>query len=200
MAPASLEIYIRKLLLHHCSSHVCRVTRYHPKMMSDGEGIRLIIYLPALSPHQWPTGACPSTTSLPPTLVCCHSGSGMLIQCKHPSQYSLQMKIMNDTSHLHIYMKYLAIGISYGKLDKNTCARYDEGLLNGAMRKMVWKTTVRWIPISLEMYIIKVLLVNKYWRIGRIPFARRKFQLTGYPNKGIGGRRDGSNLSREKCS
>jgi hypothetical protein len=55
------------------------------------------------------------------------------------------------------------------------------------MRKMVWKTTVRWIPIGLEMYIRKILLVWKDSRIGRTPFAWRKFRLTGYQRKGIGG-------------
>jgi len=54
------------------------------------------------------------------------------------------------------------------------------------MRKGVWKTTVRWIPISLEMHIRRILFIQKDWRVERIPFARRKFRPTSYQNKGIG--------------
>jgi len=97
-------------------------------------------------------------------------------------------------------MKYLAIGNSYDQCDRDAWARYDGRLLNDTMGKMVWKTTVRWIPICLEMYIRKILLVWKDWKIGRIPFAWRKFRPTGYQSKGIGGRRNVSKLSREKCS
>ena len=43
-----------------------------------------------------------------------------------------------------------------------------------------------------------VLLVQRGLRIGRIPLARRKFRPTGYQSKGIGGREDSRNLSREK--
>jgi hypothetical protein len=68
------------------------------------------------------------------------------------------------------------------------------------MRKMVRKTTVRWIPIGLEIYIRKILLVQRDWRIGRIPFAWRKFRPTGYQDKVIGGQRDSSKLSREERS
>jgi len=59
------------------------------------------------------------------------------------------------------------------------------------MRRMVWKTTVQWIPISLEMYVRKILLVQKDWTIEGVPFAWRKFRPTGYQSKGIGGRGDG---------
>jgi hypothetical protein len=72
--------------------------------------------------------------------------------------------------------------------------------LNGTMRMMVRTTTVQWIPISLELHIRRILLVPSDWRIGRIPFARRKFRLTGYQSKGIGERGDGSKLSRGKRS
>jgi hypothetical protein len=61
------------------------------------------------------------------------------------------------------------------------------------MKKVVLKTTVRWMPISPEMYISMLMLVWKDWRIGRIAFAWRKFRQTGYWSKGIGGRRDGHN-------
>jgi len=84
-------------------------------------------------------------------------------------------------------MKYLAIGNSYDQWDRDAWARYDGRLLIGMMEKMVRKTTVRWIPISLEMYIRKILLVRKDWKIRTIPFARRKFRPTGYQGKGIGG-------------
>jgi len=57
------------------------------------------------------------------------------------------------------------------------------------MRKMNRKTTVRGIPISLEMYIRHILLIRKNWRIGRIPFDWRKFRHTGYQSRGIGGTR-----------
>jgi len=112
------------------------------------------------------------------------------IQCKHPLLYSQWIEIMNDTSHRHLCMKYLAIGNSYNQWDRDAWARYEGRLLNGTMGKLVRKTTVRWIPISLEMYIRKILLVRKDWVIGRIPFARRKFRPTGYQGKGIGGRRN----------
>ena len=52
--------------------------------------------------------------------------------------------------------------------------------MNGTSRKMVRKTTVRWIPISLQINIRKIPLVQEDWRIGRVPFAWRKFRLTGY--------------------
>jgi hypothetical protein len=54
------------------------------------------------------------------------------------------------------------------------------------MRKMVRQTTVRCITISLEIYVRKILSVQKDWRIGRIPFAWSKFRATGYPSKWIG--------------
>jgi hypothetical protein len=59
--------------------------------------------------------------------------------------------------------------------------------LNGTRRKMIQKTIVRWIPISLEIYIRKILLVQKDWRIEGIPFGWRKFRPTAYQNKEIGG-------------
>jgi hypothetical protein len=43
-------------------------------------------------------------------------------------------------------------------------------------------------------------LVRRDWKIEGIPFAWRKFRLTGYQSNGIGERRDGSNLSREMHS
>jgi len=61
-------------------------------------------------------------------------------------------------------------------------------------------TTVRWIPISLEIYISRMLLVRKDWRIRRILFAWRKLRLTGYQSKGIGRREHSEDLSREKRS
>jgi len=93
---------------------------------------------------------------------------------------------MNNTSHRHSYMKQPLIGISYGQWDKHTSVRYERMLLNGAKRMMVRKTTVRWIPISLEMYIRQLQLVQKDWRIEMIQFARRKFRRSGYQSKGIG--------------
>jgi len=179
-------------LLHLWSIHGSGVTRYHSKMMSGGEEIRFINYIPVLSPHQWPPGTCPSTTSSPPTLEYCHSNSGVVIQCKRPLLYSQWMEIMHDASYRHLCMKYLAIGNSYAQWDRDAGAGYDVRLLNGTLGQMVWKTTVRWIPISLEMHIRQILLVRKDWSIGGIPFARRKFRLTGYQSKGIGGRRNGS--------
>jgi len=128
------------------------------------------------------------------------SRSGVLIQCKHPLLYSLCIEIMNDASHRHLCMKYLAIGNSYGQWDRNAWARYDGRLLNGMIGQMVRKTTVWWILISLEMHIGKIPLVRKDWKIRKIPFGRRKFRLTGYQSMGIGGRRNGSRLSREKHS
>jgi hypothetical protein len=44
----------------------------------------------------------------------------------------------------------------------------------------------------------KILVGQRDWRIGRIPFAQKKFRPTGYQGKGIGWLRDGSNLSREQ--
>jgi hypothetical protein len=85
-------------------------------------------------------------------------------------------------------------------MDRDIGVRYEGRLLNGTMRMMVRKTKVRWIPISLEMHIRRIVLVRSDWRIGRIPFAWRKFRLTGYQSKGIGERWDGSKLSREKHS
>ena len=79
-------------------------------------------------------------------------------------------------------------------------ARSEGRLLNGKMGIMVRKTTVRWIPISLEIYIRMILLVRSNWRIGRIPFVERKSRPTGYQSKGIGERKDGSKLSRNKRS
>jgi len=107
---------------------------------------------------------------------------------------------MNDASHRHLSMKYLAIGNSYGQWDRDAWARYNGRLLSGTMGKIIWKTTVRWIPHSLEMYIRKIMLVRKDCWIGRIPFARRKFRPSGYQSIGIGGQRNGSDLSREKYS
>jgi hypothetical protein len=49
------------------------------------------------------------------------------------------------------------------------------------------------------MYIRKILLVQKDWRIGGIAFIGRKIRPTGYQSKRIGGQRDGSKLFREKC-
>jgi len=46
------------------------------------------------------------------------------------------------------------------------------------------------IPISLQMGITRILLVQKDWRIDRIPFAQRKFRPTGYQSKGIAGSED----------
>ena len=183
-------------MLHLWINHGSGVTKYHLRMISGGEGIRFINHKPALLPHQWPPGTCRSTTSSPPTLECCHSGSGVLIQFKCPSLYTLWMKIINDSSHRHLYMRNLAIGISYGQWDMSTCVWYNTGLLHSTMRKMVWKTTVRWIPISLEIHIRKMLLVRRDWRIGRILLAQRMFRPTGYQSKRIRGRRDGSNSSR----
>jgi hypothetical protein len=54
------------------------------------------------------------------------------------------------------------------------------------MRKMVRKTTVRWTPISLDMNTSKILVGQRDWRIGRIPFAQKKFRPTGYQGRGIG--------------
>jgi hypothetical protein len=54
------------------------------------------------------------------------------------------------------------------------------------MRKKVQKTTVRWIPISLDMYIRKILLAQKDWRIGMLLVAQRKCRQTGYQGEGIG--------------
>jgi hypothetical protein len=123
-------------------------------MMSDGNALRFISYKQALSPHQLPLGTCPSTRSSPPTLECCHNSSGVLIECKHPSLYCQWIEIMNDGSHHHLSMKQPSIGISYDPWDRDIRARYEGGLLNGTMRKMVRKTTVRWIlPISLEIFI-----------------------------------------------
>jgi hypothetical protein len=65
---------------------------------------------------------------------------------------------------------------------------------------MVLRIAVRWIPFSLEIYIRKILLVQKDWRIGTIPFAWRMVRWPGYQGKEIGGQRGGSNLSREKRS
>jgi hypothetical protein len=48
------------------------------------------------------------------------------------------------------------------------------------------------------MYIELIVLVRKDWRIEGIPFAQRKIRPTGYESKGIGERRDGSNLFRKK--
>jgi hypothetical protein len=93
---------------------------------------------------------------------------------------------MNDASHRHLSTKQLSIGISYGQWDRDIIAWYKGRLLNGTMRKMVRKTTVRWIPISLEMYIRKILLVRRDWKIERIPFAWMKFRPTGYQSQGIG--------------
>jgi len=107
------------------------------------------------------------------------------------------MEILNDASHRHLCMKYLAIGNSYNQSGRDAWARYDGRLLNG---KIVLKPTVQRIPISREMYIRKILLVRKDWKIGRIPFAQRKFRPTGYQIKGIGERRNVSELAREKRS
>jgi hypothetical protein len=107
---------------------------------------------------------------------------------------------MNDASHHHLSTKQPSIGISCGQWDRDLRAQYEGRLLNGTTRKMVRKTTVQWIPISLEIYIRKVLLVQRDWRIERITFDRRKCRPTGYQSQGIGERRDGSNLSREKRS
>jgi hypothetical protein len=63
------------------NSHSSSVMRYNSIMMPGGDGIRFISYMPALSPQQWQPGTYPSTTSLPPTLKCCHSFDGVLIQC-----------------------------------------------------------------------------------------------------------------------
>jgi len=174
-------------MLHLWGIHCSGITRYHSKMMSAGKGLRFINYKTALSPHQWPSGTCPSTISSPPTFEFCHSSCGVLILCKYPSIYSLWMKIMNDTSHHHLSKKYLALGITYGREDKDSCAWYSEGMLDGVMRKMVWKTTVQWIVISVEINIRKILLVQKNWRIESIPFVWRKFRPTGYHSKGIEG-------------
>jgi hypothetical protein len=105
---------------------------------------------------------------------------------------------MNDASRRHLSTKQPSIGIRYGQYARDIKARYEGRLLNGTSRKMVRKTTVRWIPISPEMYIGKILLVRRGWRIERIPFARRKFRPSGDQSKGIGEQRDGSKLSREK--
>jgi hypothetical protein len=78
---------------------------------------------------------------------------------------------MNDVSHRHLYMKQPSIGIRYGQWDKDTQAQYEGRLLNGTMWWMVRKTTVRRIPISLEMYIRKMLLVRKDWTVEGVPFA-----------------------------
>jgi len=86
---------------------------------------------------------------------------------------------MNDVSYRHLCMKYLAIGNCYEQWDEDTSAEYEGRLLNGTMRKMAQKTTVRWIPISLQMYIRKILFIRKDWIIGRIPFAQGKFRPTG---------------------
>jgi hypothetical protein len=102
-------------ITHHWSGHSARVTRYHSNMTSRGERIKFINYKPALLPHQCPLGKWPSTTWSPPTLECCHSGSGVLIQFKYYSQYFLWIQMMNDSSHHHLYMKYLAIGIRYSQ-------------------------------------------------------------------------------------
>jgi len=134
-----------------------------------GNWLRFINYKPALSPHQWPPGINPSTTSSPPILECCHICNGVLIQCKHILLYSLWTKIKNDVSHHHLYMKELSIGISYYQWDGNTCAWYDGRLRNGWERQMVQKTTAQWIPISVERYIRRILLVQKDWRIEGIP-------------------------------
>jgi hypothetical protein len=103
------------------------------------------------------------------------------------------MKIWDAASHRHLYIMYVVIGIRYGQQDKDTSAQYERRLLNGTMKKVVLKTTVRWMPISLDMYISMLMLVWKDWRIGRIAFAWRKFRQTAYRSKGIGGRRDGRN-------
>jgi len=160
-------------VLHCWSCHGSGVTRYHSKMMSGGDGIRFISHKPILSPHQWAAGTCPSTTSSLPTFECCHSNSGVLIQCKHPLFYSLWMGMMNDASRRHLCMRYHAICNSYDQLDRDAWARYGGRLLNGSIKKMVRKTTVRWIPISLEMNIRKIQLVRKDWEIRRIPFPWR---------------------------
>jgi len=65
---------------------------------------------------------------------------------------------------------------------------------------MVRKTTVHWIPISLEMYIKRILLFWKDWRIERIPFPSRKFKPTGFHDKGIESRKDSDHLSRKEHS
>jgi hypothetical protein len=66
---------------------------------------------------------------------------------------------MNNASHRYLSTKQPSIGISYGQWDRDIRAQYKGRLLNGAMRKMVWKTTVQGIPISLEIYIGKILMV-----------------------------------------
>ena len=107
---------------------------------------------------------------------------------------------MNDTSYRHLCMKQPSIGNGYGQWDRNAWTRYNGRLLNGTMGRMVRKTTVRWISISLELYIRMILFVQRDWKIGRITFAQRKFRLTGYQSKGIGGQRSHSQLSRERRS
>jgi hypothetical protein len=54
---------------------------------------------------------------------------------------------------------------------------------------LVRKTTVRWIPCSIESDITKILVVRKDWMIEGIPFARRKFRPIGDQSKGIGERK-----------
>jgi hypothetical protein len=110
------------------------------------------------------------------------------------------MKIINDASHRHLSTKQPSIGISYRQWDRDISTPYKGRLLNETMRRIVWKTTVRWIPIIPEMYITKILFVRRDWKIEWIPFALRKFRRTCSQSKGIGERRDGSNLSREQCS
>jgi hypothetical protein len=52
---------------------------------------------------------------------------------------------------------------------------------------MVGKTTVRWITISLQMSIGKIILIQNEWQIGWIPFAGWKFRPTDYHSQVIGG-------------
>ena len=124
------------------NGHDSGVTRYHLMMMSGGDGICFINYIPALSPHECHPGTYPWTTSSPPTLEYCHGCSSVLTQSQRIMQYSPSIQIKNDACYHQRSMRYSLIGISYGQLDMTTWAQYEGRLLNGAKRLMIWKTTV----------------------------------------------------------
>jgi len=84
--------------------HSFRDTRYHLMMISGGDGVRFINYKPALLPHQWPPGTCPSTTLPPPTHECCYNCDSVLIQCEHPFLSFICVKITNNASQHHPHM------------------------------------------------------------------------------------------------
>ena len=85
--------------------HGSGVMNDHSMMLSCGDCLRFINNQLALSPHQWPPSINPLTSSSPPTLKCCHSCNGVIIQCKYTPLYSLRIKIKNDASHGHHYMR-----------------------------------------------------------------------------------------------